>query len=148
MAPECMRTEHGSQPPLDGSVRVSSVAAGTGLLLVVLSLSVAGCDVFGFDHSTGVAKALVYRADGKPDNAATTAAINARFPSGSKFTDLQTFVKALGGRCVHTRQQERKSCSIPVRGAFCVVHEIFFAVTTLPDDTIQQIEASGGMEAC
>jgi hypothetical protein len=116
-------------------------------LLVVLSVTVVGCDVLGFDHSTRVAKALVYHVDGKPDNAATTAAINARFPSGSKFTDLQSFVKSLDGRCFKTLQG-RPMCEIPVSGAFCVSHVIFLSIVALPDDTIQHIEAHEGTEAC
>ena len=118
------------------------------LLAIPFSVAVVGCDVLGFDHSTRVAKALVYHADGKPDNAATTAAINARFPSGSRFVDLQSFVGSLGGRCGHTQQRESAVCTIPLSGAICVVHVIFLNVTTLPDDTIQHIEAKGAMEAC
>ena len=114
------------------------------LLSVVLSVALAGC----FNHSTRVAKALVYHADGKPDDAATTAALNARFPASSKFADLQTFVDSLSGRCGKTQQQERMFCTIPLDGAICVVHVIFLSVTTSSDGTIQHIEAKGGMQAC
>jgi hypothetical protein len=116
------------------------------IILMLLLLAVSACDVLGFDHSTRVAKAVLYSND-KLDNAAVTAAMNARFPGGSKLVDLEVFVKSLGGRCVNSVQGE-PLCTIPVRGGFCVANVIFLSITLSPDDSIQHIEAHAGTEAC
>jgi hypothetical protein len=59
----------------------------------------ASCGVLSFDHSAKVSKALLYDANGKPDDAAFTAAMNARFPPGAKSTDVQGFIVSIGGSC-------------------------------------------------
>jgi hypothetical protein len=116
------------------------------LLLLGLLSPVAGCEVLGFDHSTRVAKALLYH-DGKPDAAAITAATNARFPPGSRLADLELFVKSLGGRCFKA-VDGHPVCEIPVSGGFCVAQVVSLSMVTSADDSIQHVEASSGLEAC
>jgi hypothetical protein len=116
------------------------------LLLLGLLSGVAGCEVLGFDHSTRVAKALLYH-DAKPDAAAITAAMNARFPPGSELADLELFVKSLGGRCFKA-VDAHPVCEIPVSGGFCVAHVISLSMVTSAGDRIQHVEASTGSEAC
>jgi hypothetical protein len=106
-----------------------------------------GCDILGFDHSTKVARAVLYRPDGKLDEAAATAAMNARFPAGSKVADLESFVHSLGGRCNVLGANEY--CYIPTSGAFCVAQEILLTVvTSAAADTIKHIEAKAATAAC
>jgi hypothetical protein len=117
-----------------------------GLVLILPLPVIVACDVLGFDHSTRVAKAVLYH-DNKLDGAATTAAMNARFPAGSKLADLRVFVKSLGGRCVDVPHGE-PLCTIPLHGGFCVVNVLFLSIAVSSDGTIQHIEASAGTEAC
>jgi hypothetical protein len=116
------------------------------LLAVLLLVLVPGCDAFGIHQATRVAKTLLFQPDGRLDNATVTAALNARFPSGSKFTELELFVKTWGGRCGHS--PGRVWCTIPLSGTICAVSVIAMSVVMLGDDTIQHIEATGESRTC
>jgi hypothetical protein len=112
-------------------------------VMVILVNSIAGCGVLGFDHSTRVARKLVYQTNGVPNYAAVTAALNARFPSGSKLSDLKSFVRSLGGDCGRTGV-----CNIPLSGVICAYSGIWVSVVTSSDGSIQHIEASRDNRTC
>ena len=114
--------------------------------VVLVSTLLTGCDAFGFERTPEVTKALLSRPDGKLDEAATSAAINARFPPGSSFGDLQSFAQSLGGRC--GRSQGRAWCDIPLHGVICDTRVISLSVTARPDDSIEHIQASEVARIC
>ncbi|HYL01949.1 MAG TPA: hypothetical protein VEU54_00885 [Steroidobacteraceae bacterium] len=127
-------------------LRCRSLGWRAALLSAVLTL-LAACGAQRFDRSNQEVRALLYRSDGTLDDGAATAAFNARFPAGSKFTDLQSLVRSVGGRCGHRHAQTM--CEIPTRGTVCVVNAIALAVRTAPaGDTIEHIEVRGGMTGC
>jgi hypothetical protein len=117
------------------------------VLLAVLLSSLTGCGILGFDHSSRVAKGLLFQQKGRVDNTVVTATLNARFPPGSNFADLTTFARSLGGGCV-AATSERGWCDIPITGVICAEYGIAVSVTTLPDGSIQHIEAQGAGKYC
>ena len=112
------------------------------MLIPALASSLAGC----FDHSTLVAKGLVYRSNSKVDDAAVTAMLNARFPPGSSFQDLRDFAKSLGGRCAQNAQATW--CDIPISGVICAENGIGISVATMPDGSVKHIEARPNSNTC
>ena len=100
-----------------------------------------------FERSNKELSELLYQTSGTLDNTAATAAMNARFPPGSKFTALASLVHSVGGRCGRWRGQTY--CEIPTRGTVCVENAIFMTVLEAsPGDTIEHIEVRGGMTGC
>ncbi len=102
---------------------------------LAVSTALAGCDAFGFNRTPEVAKSLLFRPNGKLDEVTTSAALNARFPSGSRFSDLESFAQSFAGRCGHS--QGRSWCDIPLRGVICDTRVMWLSVVTRPDDTIE-----------
>jgi hypothetical protein len=107
----------------------------------------ASCGVLSFDHSAKVSKALLYDANGKPDDAAFTAAMNARFPPGAKSTDVQGFIVSIGGSCSQNTPTQLY-CHVSTTGTICVAHLMYFNVATSAAGTVEHIEAKGGIKAC
>lgn len=143
-----------AREPWDGSgccparrpQRTLSLCGRFGLLSAVLALA-AACGAQRFERSHREVGALLHQSDGTLDVGAATAAFNARFPAGSRFTDLQSLVRSVGGRCGHRHAQTM--CEIPISGTVCVVNAIALAVRTAPaGDTIEHIEVRGGMTGC
>jgi len=116
------------------------------LAALAVSTLLAGCDAFGFNSTREVAKRLLFQPNGKLDEAATSAALNARFPPGSRFNDLQSFAQSLGGRCGHS--QGRSWCDIPLRGVICDTRVMSLSVVTRSDDSIEHIQATELARTC
>jgi hypothetical protein len=114
--------------------------------ILTVSTAFAGCDIFGFNRTPEVAKTLLFRPDGKLDAAAASAAMNARFPPGSNFGDLQSFAQSLGGRC--NSFQGRTWCNIPLRGVFCDTRVMSLSVVMGADDAIEHIQAREIAKTC
>lgn len=128
------------------SLRTRAVGWRRGALTAALAL-LASCDSLRFERSNQELNELLYQSNGSLDNAAATAAMNRRFPAGSKFTDLESLVRSVGGRCGHWRGQIY--CEIPTRGTICVENTIALTVRLAPAaDTIEHIDVRGGMTGC
>lgn len=112
-------------------------------VLVVLVGVLSGCGVLGFDHSTRVARGLIYQNNGAPDYAAVTAALNARFPMGSSFSDLTVFVQSLGGECGRTG-----ICRIPLNGMICAYSGMWVSAARSSDGSIQHIDVTRDSRTC
>jgi hypothetical protein len=113
---------------------------------LAVSTTLAGCDAFGFNRTPEVAKGLLLLGNGKLDEVTTSAALNARFPPGSRFSDLQSFAQSLRGRCGHS--EGRSWCDIPLRGVFCDTRVMSLLVVTRPDDAIEHIQATELARTC
>lgn len=126
--------------------RAKVVGWRLGALTAALAL-LTSCDALRFERSNKEVNALLYQSNGTLDNVAATAAMNRRFPAGSKVTDLESLVRSVGGRCGRWRGQTY--CEIPTRGTVCVENAIILTVLTAPaGDTIEHIDVRGAMTGC
>jgi hypothetical protein len=140
---DCARTAAGCGRPLKLNVRChvrKLMLLRRFWAALAVSTALAGCDAFGFNRTPEVAKSLLLGPNGKLDEATTSAALNTRFPSGTRFSDLEAFAQSLGGRCGHS--QGRSWCDIPLRGVICDTRVMSLSVATRPDDTIEHIQAT------
>ena len=116
--------------------------------IIAVATALAGCDAFSINQTRLVAKALLVRPDGKLDDNVALAALNARFPAGSKFSDLQSFAQSFGGRCGQVQDQGRAWCDIPLHGVICDTRRMALSVVMRPDGTIERIDATETAKTC
>jgi hypothetical protein len=111
--------------------------------LVMLS----GCSVLGYDHRAQVALGVLNQRGGQIDEAAYTAALNGRFPTGANAGALMDFVRALGGQC-KAHEAGPLHCDVPLSGAFCVTSELVIAAALTPTGAIDHLTAGRLNKAC
>jgi len=70
------------------------------------------------DYRNEVAFHTLFSEDGQPDTAAIAGALSAKFPVGSQFGPLQSYVDLNGGSC-RERPDGHTWCEITLRTKFC-----------------------------
>lgn len=118
-----------------------------GILALGSLLALSACSILGYNHRDRIAVAILDQPDGQMNTEAYTAALNARFPTGSSVDRLVDVVHKLGGSCRHALPSSWE-CSVPRVAAFCVANALHITVSTLPSGAIEHLAASNINSAC
>jgi hypothetical protein len=111
------------------------------LALLLLGVFPIGC----FDNRRTVAFATLTRSDGQFDESAFVAALQARFPPGTRTSALSHYVASARGECHDTA--EGFSCLIPLRGMPCMAELVLIKVSQ-HEGAILSIDAKVGGLGC
>lgn len=117
------------------------------LVLCSLLFCTASCGVLGYDHRARVAVAVLNQPAGRPNDAALSAALNARFAAGTSPEALRAFVQSLDGKCGHIASNQMH-CEIPLTAVICVAQELELVVSVTPAGAIEQVAAHTLQNTC
>ena len=89
------------------------------MALAVLSFCAGGCSLFT-DRTESIAALTLTNESGGFDQVTYSAAIQARYPSGTPLKQVLGYVDEAGGKC--SNRDGRLWCEIPVKTKFCAAH--------------------------
>jgi hypothetical protein len=112
------------------------------ILLAGTSFGTTAC----VDHRKLIAFRTIFNDAGQPDNAAYSAALQAKFPSGTPTSRLETYVKSAKGSCNKVSPQSLK-CELIAQGTICVAFVIRIEAD-ISGETIERIRATSGDLSC
>lgn len=95
------------------------------------------CSLMFFDHTEKISKSILYETNGNANEAAISAALNARFPVGSSAAQVKSFFTALGGECSTT--DKAISCTITTAAAPCIGIKLYLEALLTAEGTVQDI---------
>ena len=98
------------------------------------------------DRRKDIAFHTLFTASGQPNTEAFAAALAIRFPRGTSFSTLQSFVESLGGSC-HEREPSHAWCEITTRTKLCAASMLGIDVA-VQSGTIEAIKVSAGGLGC
>ena len=104
------------------------------------------CSLMFFDHTEKISKAILYESNGNANEAAISAALNARFPVGSSAAQVESFFKALEGECTTT--DKGISCTITTSAAPCIGIKLYLGALLTAEGTVQNIHVRSGDVSC
>jgi hypothetical protein len=110
---------------------------------LLLTLQLCGCS---FDRRRDVAYDVLYKADGRENDLAFSAALAQKFPAGSDVSSLRAFTKSANGECT-SKEDGVLACEIATRGKFCQARLIRIEAT-LNGDLIQSLNFKSGGLGC
>jgi len=86
----------------------------------------------------------LFSQDGQPDTAAIAGALSAKFPVGSPFEALQSYVQLNGGSC-EARTEGHQWCEITLRTKFCAASMLGIDVVVGHGSIETLVVKSGGL---
>jgi len=115
------------------------------LILVVFPLGI--LYLSAVDNTEKLVHALLFQPNGNLDEQTFSAAMIARFPKGTKVSELTSFVNSLKGQC-NAVGDDKLNCSLDVSGSFCVATKIGLDVKISADGKVESVNAKKYFIGC
>jgi len=105
---------------------------------------------FGFpssDNAEKIVHKLLFDSNSKLDDKTFSAAMNARFSTGTDINNLTDFVKVFNGQCSAVGD-DKFSCTLNLSGSFCVANNLRLDVKIGLDRKIESVNATRFSISC